>query len=47
MGTTLTDAQIEYRIKHGRQGFMPGFEGTFSQEEIKGLVSYIRSLKPG
>ena len=47
MGTALTDAQIAYRIKRGRQGFMPGFEGTFTEDEIKGLVSYIRGLKPG
>jgi mono/diheme cytochrome c family protein len=45
MGTTLTDSQIEYRIKRGRQGFMPGFEGAFSEEEIQGLVGYIRNLK--
>ena len=46
MGTTLTDAQIAYRIKRGRQVFMPGFEGTFTEEEIKGLISYIRGLAP-
>jgi mono/diheme cytochrome c family protein len=46
MGTTLTDAEIIGRIRKGKQGFMPGFEGTFSDEEIKGLVAYIRGLKP-
>jgi mono/diheme cytochrome c family protein len=46
MGTALTDAQIAFRIKRGRQGFMPGFEGTFNEEEIQGLVRYIRNLKP-
>lgn len=46
MGTTLSDAQIVYRIKRGRQGYMPAFEGNFSDEEIKGLVAYIRGLQP-
>jgi len=46
MGTTLSDAQIVYRIKKGRQGYMPGFEGSFTDEEIKGLVAYIRGLQP-
>lgn len=46
MGTTLTDAEIISRIRKGKQGFMPGFDGTFSDEEIKGLVAYIRGLKP-
>ena len=46
MGTALSDAQLVFRIKRGRQGFMPGFEGTFSEEEIQGLVRYIRELKP-
>jgi mono/diheme cytochrome c family protein len=46
MGTALTDSQLAFRIKRGRQGFMPGFEGTFTEEEIQGLVRYIRNLKP-
>jgi len=46
MGTTLTDAEIALRIRKGRQGFMPGYEGTFSEQEIAGLVGYIRALKP-
>jgi mono/diheme cytochrome c family protein len=46
MGTTLTDAEIIYRIRKGKQGFMPSFESTFSDGELKGLVSYIRTLKP-
>ena len=46
MGTALSDAQIIYRIKKGRQGYMPAFEGNFSETEIKGLVEYIRSLRP-
>jgi mono/diheme cytochrome c family protein len=46
MGTTLSDEQIAFRIRKGRQGFMPGYEGTFSDREIAGLVAYIRALKP-
>ena len=45
MGTTLTDEQLAQRIRKGRQGFMPGFEGAFSEQEIAGLVAYIRALK--
>lgn len=47
MGTTLTDSEIALRIRKGRQGFMPGYEGVFSEQEIAGLVGYIRALKPG
>ena len=47
MGTTLTDEQIALRIRKGRQGFMPGFESSFSDQEIAALVGYIRALKPG
>lgn len=46
MGTTLSDAQLVLRIKRGRPGFMPGFDGAFTEEEIQGLVRYIRNLKP-
>jgi mono/diheme cytochrome c family protein len=45
MGTTLSDEQIAFRIRKGRQGFMPGYEGIFSEREIAGLVAYIRGLK--
>jgi mono/diheme cytochrome c family protein len=46
MGTTLTEAEIIYRIKKGKQGYMPAFETAFSEEEMKGLARYIRDLKP-
>lgn len=46
MDSTLSDAEIEQRIRRGKQGFMPSFEGAFTDEEIKGLVAYIRALKP-
>lgn len=46
MDTALSDAEIEQRIRRGKQGFMPSFEGAFSDAELKGLVAYIRALKP-
>ena len=46
MGTALSDAEIATRIRKGKQGYMPAFEGMFSDEEIRGLIGYIRSLRP-
>jgi mono/diheme cytochrome c family protein len=46
MGTKLTDGEIVQRIRKGKQGFMPGYEGAFSEDELKGLVLYIRALRP-
>ena len=46
MGTALSDSEIAARIRKGKQGFMPAFESAFSEPEIKGLVAYIRNLKP-
>jgi mono/diheme cytochrome c family protein len=46
MGSTLSDAEIVSRIRKGKQGFMPAFEGTFSDDELRALVSYIRALRP-
>ncbi|HZR01572.1 MAG TPA: cytochrome c [Burkholderiales bacterium] len=46
MNTTLSDAEIITRIRKGKQGSMPSFEGAFTDEELNGLVAYIRALKP-
>jgi mono/diheme cytochrome c family protein len=46
MGSALSDAELIHRIRKGKQGFMPAFEGTFTDDELKGLVSYIRNLRP-
>lgn len=46
MNTTLTDAQIIYRIKTGKVAAMPAFGGTFSDEQMTAIVKYIRGLKP-
>jgi mono/diheme cytochrome c family protein len=45
MGTTLTDAEIASRIKNGKPGAMPAFSGTFSDDDIKAIIRYIRDLK--
>ena len=45
MGTTLTDAEIVHRIKVGKPGAMPAFDGAFKDDEIQAIVKYIRGLK--
>ena len=44
MGTTLTDAEIIYRIKNGKTGAMPAFGSTFNDAQLQAIVRYIRSL---
>lgn len=46
MGTALTDEQIVYRIKSGKVGAMPAFGSSFSDPQLKAIVTYIRDLKP-
>ena len=46
MGTTLTDAEIINRIKNGKNGAMPAFGSSFSDDDIAAIVRYIRGLKP-
>jgi mono/diheme cytochrome c family protein len=46
MGSSLTDAELIYRIKHGKTGAMPAFASSFNDEQIKAIVTYIRELKP-
>ena len=46
MSTTLTDAQIIYRIKNGKVAAMPAFGTSFNDEQITAIVKYIRDLKP-
>jgi mono/diheme cytochrome c family protein len=45
MGTTLNDAEIVSRIVNGKTGAMPAFGSTFSGEQLKAIVDYIRGLK--
>ena len=44
MGTTLTDAEIIYRIKNGKTGAMPAFGSSFNDAQLQAIVRYIRSL---
>lgn len=46
MGTESTDEQIIARIRNGKVGGMPAFSGAFTDEQLRAIVSYIRSLKP-
>ena len=46
MNTTLTDAQIIYRVKNGKIAAMPAFGASFSDEQMTAIVKYIRDLKP-
>lgn len=46
MGSPLTDEELFSRIKFGKPGRMAGFGGTFSDDQIKLIVVYIRNLKP-
>ena len=44
-GTARSDAFIINRIKEGKEGAMPAFDGALSNSQIKGIVHYIRNLK--
>jgi mono/diheme cytochrome c family protein len=46
IGTPLTDAEIVSRIRTGKPGQMPAFGATFSDEQMKAIIAYIRELKP-
>lgn len=43
-GTTLSDAELEARIRLGVPGAMPGFGQALSDAEIAALIRHIRSL---
>jgi mono/diheme cytochrome c family protein len=44
-GTTRSDAFIINRIKQGKEGAMPAFDGALSNSQIKSILHYIRNLK--
>jgi len=44
-GTQRSDAFIVNRVKNGKEGAMPAFEGSLSDTQIKGIIHYIRHLK--
>jgi mono/diheme cytochrome c family protein len=45
-GTTRSDEFIIHRITYGKPGAMPAWGKVYSQEQIKQILAYIRSLKP-
>ena len=46
MDNPKTDEELFNRIKYGKPGQMAAFGGTFTDDQIRQLVAYIRSLKP-
>jgi mono/diheme cytochrome c family protein len=44
-GTKRSDSFIISRIKEGKEGAMPAFEGALTDRQIKGILRYIRGLK--
>jgi len=46
MGSELSDNQIISRIRNGKTGQMPAYAGAFTDQEMRAIVAYIRSLKP-
>ena len=46
MGTDKTDEQLFNRIKNGKPGRMAAFGGTFTDDQIRQIVAFIRNLKP-
>ena len=45
MATTKSDDFIRERIKTGKQGAMPAFEGALSDAQIDAIIKYIHSLR--
>jgi mono/diheme cytochrome c family protein len=46
MNSPRDDDFLRDRIKNGKEGAMPGFEGAFTDAQIEQMVKYIRALKP-
>ncbi|WP_225146435.1 MULTISPECIES: cytochrome c [unclassified Bradyrhizobium] len=46
MNSPRDDDYIRSRIKLGKQGAMPAFDGAFTDAQIDQMVKYIRALKP-
>lgn len=44
-GTDRPDAYLLNRIRLGKEGAMPAFGRTFTDKQLKAIVTYIRSLK--
>ena len=46
MDSPLTDSELAYRIKAGKQGQMPAFASSLNDQQVAAMVTYIRTLKP-
>src|SRR5436190_1854285 len=46
MNSPRDDDFIRDRIKNGKQGAMPAFDGAFTDAQIDQMVKFIRALKP-
>jgi mono/diheme cytochrome c family protein len=46
-GTQQSDADLINRIKNGKPGAMPAYGSIFTDEQIRAIVGYIRSLEDG
>ena len=46
MNSPRDDDFIRSRIKQGKPGAMPAFDGAFTDAQIDRIVKYIRALKP-
>jgi mono/diheme cytochrome c family protein len=46
MGSQLSDQQIFDRIKNGKPGRMAAFGGSFTDDQIREIVVFIRALRP-
>ena len=46
MNSPRDDDFLRNRIKHGKQGAMPAFDGAFTDPQIDQILKYIRALKP-
>jgi mono/diheme cytochrome c family protein len=47
MDTQRSDEFIMNRIKHGLPGRMAAFGSVFNDDQIRQIIKFIRSLKPG
>jgi mono/diheme cytochrome c family protein len=46
MDSPLSDSELAYRIKVGKQGQMPAFGSQMNEQQVAAMVAYIRTLKP-
>ena len=47
MNSERSDEYLFNRIKNGKPGRMAAFGGVFTDDQIRDIVKFIRSLKPG